>query len=147
MDPDETEHVRSTVRRLLDDGVQRRDPQAYFDRTYHPDVTIDEAPSLPYGGTYRGLDGAARHAVAFTRTWDALQPTPAARRLRYVVHALPGAAFVAWSLSAVDPRTDRLVSFPAVSHYEFDDGLIRRSRMLLFDTHAVLDLLRRAGAR
>jgi ketosteroid isomerase-like protein len=31
---------------------------------YAPDVTIREAASLPYGGTYHGADGAHEHALA-----------------------------------------------------------------------------------
>jgi uncharacterized protein YciI len=59
-------HVEHTIHRLFVEGVTARDPEAYFDRTYHAGVTIHEAPSLPYGGDYRGLEGAAEHAHAFT---------------------------------------------------------------------------------
>ena len=56
-------HGGSTLRRLFVDGVSTRNAAAYFDRTYHDDICIHEAPSLPCGGDYYGLEGAARHAV------------------------------------------------------------------------------------
>jgi len=41
-----------TVKRLFD-AVRRRD-QAGVLEAYHPEILIHEAPSLPYGGDYRG---------------------------------------------------------------------------------------------
>lgn len=56
----------AVVRRLLD-AVERRDLAAILD-CYDPQVEIVEVASLPYGGTYSGLDGARRHAVEFARS-------------------------------------------------------------------------------
>jgi hypothetical protein len=58
------EHVERTLHRLFVAGVTARDPEAYFDRTYHPDVTIHEAPTLPYGGDYHALEGRLRPGVS-----------------------------------------------------------------------------------
>jgi len=134
-----SQHVRSVVDRLFTQGVERRDPLAYFESTYHPEVLIHEAGSLPYGGTYRGLDGAARHALAFLRTWDALQPGDA-RRPQHRIHALPDRAFVTWSLTTIDPANGQRRSLPAISHYLFENGLIIESWMHHFDTAKLLGL-------
>jgi hypothetical protein len=142
MDMDESdavtpvEQVRSVIDRLFS-SVERRDPEAYFDRTYDPEVRIHEADSLPYGGTYHGLVGAQKHAEGFLRTWDSLQSEPATR-LRYAIHALPDEAFVTWSLTTIDPGTGVTRSLPVISHYRLRRGLIVESRMYHFDTVALL---------
>ena len=58
------------VRRLFA-AVEDRD----FDRVldcYSDDVEITEAEVLPYGGVWRGREGAAAHAEAFMRAWGSL---------------------------------------------------------------------------
>jgi hypothetical protein len=60
-------------------AVEGRDREAVLG-LYHPDVEFNEAPSLPYGGEYRGPE-ALVHAEAWLRTWDPLQPTSAERSL------------------------------------------------------------------
>jgi uncharacterized protein len=138
-----SQHVQSLLERLFT-SVERRDPSVYFEDTYHPEVLIHEAASLPYGGTYRGLDGAARHALAFLRTWDALQPGDA-RRLRHRIHVDSDRAFVTWSLTTVDPATGQERSLPAISYYRFENGLIIESWMHHFDTATLLGWLESAG--
>jgi hypothetical protein len=62
----------ATVRRLFA-AVARRDPEEYF-AAYHPDILINEAPSLPYGGVYKGLEGVLRHAERFEQPGIATSP-------------------------------------------------------------------------
>ena len=46
---------------------------------YSDDVEITEADALPYGGVWRGRDGAVGHAMGFLRTWGDLQGAGEAR--------------------------------------------------------------------
>ena len=135
------EHVEQTIYRLFVAGVTARDPEAYFDRTYHPDVTIHEAPALPYGGDYHGLEGAAAHALAFTRTWDGLQSAEQ-RDMTPRIVATDSEAFVIWTLRGQRPDDALATEFPALSHYQFHEGRVIESRMYLFDSAAVNTFLR-----
>jgi uncharacterized protein YciI len=136
--------VEKTVRRLFVDGVAKRDAEAYFDRTYHPGVTIHEAPSLPYGGEYHGLKAAGEHALAFIRTFDALQGE-AQRDMSPRIIATDSEAFVVWTLRAQRPGDPEPSEFPALSHYRFEDDRIIEARMCLFDTAAVVKFLQEKG--
>ena len=132
--------VEQTIHRLFVEGVTARNPEAYFDRSYHPAVIIHEAPSLPYGGEYRGLDGAAEHALAFTRAWNGLQSAEL-RDMSPRIVATDSEAFVVWTLRGQRPSDPGVTEFPAISHYRFRDGRVIESRMFLFDTAAVAAFL------
>jgi uncharacterized protein len=136
--------IEQTIHRLFVEGVTARNAEAYFDRTYHPDVVIHEAPSLPYGGEYQGLPGAVEHALGFTRTWDRLQPPPQ-RDLSPRVIATDTEAVVIWTLRGRRRGDQDVAEFPAVSHYRFHAGRVIESRMSLFDTVAVAEFLAEAG--
>jgi hypothetical protein len=132
------------LQRLLVHGVGGRDAAAYFDRTYHPAVVIHEAPSLPYGGDYVGLDGAVEHARAFLATWgDRQRPEHHGLAARW--WAGPTEAACRWELRAAEGRATH--RFLAMSHYRFRDGLIVESRMFHFDLPALLDFLSRTADR
>jgi uncharacterized protein len=135
--------VEEVIHRLLVEGVSARNAAAYFDRTYHDDIYIHEAPSLPYGGDYHGLEGAARHASRFTETWDRWQ-TGEQRQLDPRIIATDTEAVVLWTLRAQQPGEPEESRFPAISHYCFRDGRVVESRMFFYDTTAVLDFLIRA---
>jgi uncharacterized protein len=137
----QVEHI---IHRLFVEGVTARDPEAYFDRTYHPGLTIHEAPSLPYGGDYRGLDGAAEHALAFTHTWDRLQ-SEEQRDMTPRIVATDSEAFVIWTLRGQQSKDALVRDFPALSHYQFHEGRVSESRMYLFDPAAVNTFLHDRG--
>jgi len=61
----------AVVRRLFA-AVEDRDLQSML-ACYADDVEIHEAEVLPYGGTWRGREGAVAHAEGFLRAWGALQ--------------------------------------------------------------------------
>src|SRR5262249_28660515 len=67
--------VRSNKRavRALFEAVDHRDGEGVR-AGYDENITIHEAASLPYGGDYRGLEGALRHGQGFRATWDRFQP-------------------------------------------------------------------------
>jgi uncharacterized protein len=39
-----------------------------------PDIVVHEAPSLPYPGDHRGIDGFLKLAEAFNRVWELKSP-------------------------------------------------------------------------
>jgi hypothetical protein len=114
--------VEDTIHRLFVDGVSARDAEVYFDRTYHDDICIHEAPSLPCGGDYHGLEGVARHAIGFTRTWDRWQ-TGEQRQLGPRIIATDTEAIVLWTLRAQQPGDPAESIFPAISHYRSMTGV------------------------
>jgi uncharacterized protein len=132
----------ATVRRLFA-AVARRDPEEYF-AAYHPDILINEAPSLPYGGVYKGLEGVLRHAERFRATWDRYPPE-SRRELEPEFLAVGDRVIVLWRLRALGPNGDS-VDLPAVSIYRLQDGKIIESQMYHFDTAALVHFLARAGA-
>ena len=106
---------------------------------YAPDVTIREAPSLPYGGTYHGADGAYAHAMAFWETWGRFQPATVDDLGEVLLADPAGRVAACWRHRLRDG--DRWLDTPAVSVYEVRDGLVAESTMFHLDTAALLDFL------
>jgi uncharacterized protein len=132
------------VRRLFE-AVERRDLQALLD-CYDPEVQIVEPASLPYGGTYRGHDGARRHVAAFLTCWGPLQ-SPAEYPLGAQFCDGPGDTVVAlFRHRARDPRTDERLDEPELSVYAVRGGKVVRSQMFHADVGAVTEFLRRSHA-
>lgn len=125
--------------RALFEAVAARDLPGILG-CYSADVTIEEASSLPYGGVYRGPEGAYEHAVAFWRTWGAYQPDTV-ETLNPAMFTDGGVVVVQWQLEARDPVSGAHIACPAVSVYELRDGLITDARMFHLDTAALLRFL------
>lgn len=130
------------VVRQLFAAVERRDLDGFL-RAYDEGVVVHEAPSLPYGGEYRGLEGLQRHALAYTRAWDELQGDEE-RRLEPEFVAEGDRVVVLWRQRARDPVNGDSFDMPAVSVYQLRDGRVIETRMFHFDTAAVRDFLDRA---
>lgn len=136
-----TSEAVATVRRLFE-AVACRDAAGYFS-AYHPEIVISEAPSLPYGGDYRGQEGAMRHAQRIGSTWDRHQPE-ASRDLEPEVLAVGDRVVVLWRFRA-QGQGGQSIDLPAVSVYRLREGKIIESRMFHFDTTALLQFLNIAG--
>jgi uncharacterized protein len=134
-----TSEAIAVVRKLFE-AVAQRDPAGVFG-AYHPDIVISEAPSLPYGGKYR--EGAIRHAEGFRSTWDRYQ-SEGSRNLEPEFLALDDRVIVLWRFRAQTP-TGKSIDLPVVSIYRLREGRIIESRMLHFDTAALLQFLESAG--
>ena len=132
-----TENVTAISR--LFDAVERRDLDGVL-TAYAPDVVIHEAESLPYGGTYHGLDGAERHAYAYEETWAPLQ-APGIRSLNAEVLDAGETVVVLWRQRGQTPDGNRSIDLPAVSVYRMRDGRIAESRMFLQDTAVIARFL------
>jgi uncharacterized protein len=133
--------VLITVRKLFE-AVARRDAGAYFG-AFHPDILISEAPSLPYGGEYSGLEGVLRHAERFRATWDRYQSEDS-RELEPEFLAIANRVIVLWRLRARAANGEG-IDLPVVSIYRLKDRKIIESRMYHFDTVALMRFLNRAG--
>jgi ketosteroid isomerase-like protein len=131
------------VRRLFK-AVEDRDLESLLD-CYDAAIEIHEAESLPYGGVYRGHEGARAHAAAWLQAWGPLQ-TPAERRLDATFLAGDGDAVCAlFRLRAVDPEGDRRLDAPEVGVYEIRDDRVVRSQMFHADSRAMARFLEEAG--
>jgi hypothetical protein len=123
-------------------AVERRDRGALL-ALYHPDVEFHEAPSLPYGGTVRGIEKVDREEGWF-ETWGPLQPTEAERRMDpRVVAATDREVVVLYRQRALGPAGERFDA-PVLGLYEVRGNRFARAQMFHYDTAAVVDFLRRA---
>lgn len=118
-------------------AVEARDGRA-MGGLYSPQVVVHEASSLPYGGDYLGHSGVAQHAAAYTRTWDRLQ-TSADRHMEPRFFADGASVLVAWRQRA--HGAGGALDMPMVSEYRLADLRIVESRMLAFDTAALVAFL------
>ena len=130
-----------TVKRLFD-AVRRRDLAGVLE-TYHPEILIQEAPSLPYGGDYRGYEGAIQHLNGYYRTWDAFRPSTREEHQPVFLETTEDFVVVLWQEEAVVPGSGRRIDLPALGVYKARDGKVVESRMFQ-DTATVLDFLKDA---
>ena len=98
----------AVVRRLFA-AVEDRD----LDRVlacYSDDVEITEADALPYGGVWRGKDGAVGHAMGFIQAWGDLQGPEEARLDGRFWGDGAGSVFAVFRHRAVDAATGKDVA-------------------------------------
>ena len=122
-------------------AVERRDAQRMLDLVV-PDVEFQWPPSLPYGGTRRGLNP---EGPTWGKTWDALQPTAAERNLSpRLIAASETEVVVHWQQRGLTSAGDR-IDTPVLGLYRLQDGKLARAQMFYFDPAAVLSFLAKAG--
>ncbi|MBV9843640.1 MAG: nuclear transport factor 2 family protein [Kutzneria sp.] len=119
------------VRRLFT-AVANRDLGTLLD-CYHDEVEIHESPALPYGGVYRGLDGAGRHARAFAEAWGPYQSTRGTPLDPMFSEGEDGAVTVMFRHRAVDVDRHRRLDTAEVGIYHVLDGKVARAQMFHFD--------------
>ena len=124
-------------------AIERRDPQRVLDLC-HSDAEFQWPPSLPYGGTSRGLTG---ERPTWAETWVPLQPTEAERRMDpRVVAASDEEVVVLWQQRGVGPAGDRFDS-PVLSLYQVREGKLARAQMFYFDTAGLVHFLANAKGK
>ena len=122
-------------------AVERRDDQALA-RACQPDVEFCWPPSLPYGGSARGL---VRRGEGWAAYWDRLQPTAEQRRLHPRVIAAAGQEVVVlWRQRGLTPTGDSLDS-EVLGLYRLSDGKLARGQMFYFDPESVSAFLASAS--
>ncbi len=106
-----------------------------------PDVEFHWPPSLPYGGTSRGLN---IQGPTWGETWNPLQPTEAERRMGpRVVAASDDEVVVLWRQRGLGPAGDRFDG-EVLGLYQVREGKLARAQMFYFDTVAVVSFLAKA---
>jgi ketosteroid isomerase-like protein len=136
--------ITDNVRLLLDvfSAIERRDDQR-FRELLNVDFEIAWPPSLPYGGTSRGVAPAS---PSWSETWLPLQPTEAERRMDpRVVAASDDEVVVLWRQRGVTAAGTRFDG-EALGLYRVRGGKLARAQMFYFDTAQLVGFLTRAKA-
>jgi NAD(P)H dehydrogenase (quinone) len=125
-------------------AVERRDSEK-LKELYHPQVEFHWPPSLPYGGSSRGV-GARPTGPTWASTWDPLQPTEEYRQLHpRVIAASDSEVTVLWRQRGVSQAGD-VLDTEVLGLYRVSDGKFARAQMFYFDVAAVNAFLADAGA-
>jgi ketosteroid isomerase-like protein len=133
----------AVVRRLFA-AVEDRDLQSML-ACYADDVEIHEAEVLPYGGTWRGREGAVAHAEGYLRAWGALQGPDEISLDPQFWGDGAGRVCVLFRHRAVNSITGARFDAPEVSIYQVRDEHVVRSQMFHADSDAVVRFLHNAG--
>jgi len=114
---------------------ERNDGQ--FRSLLQPDFEIHWPLSLPYGGTFRGLEPQPH---GWSATWGPLQPTQAERKMdAQVVAAHDDDVVVLWHQRG---RTKGdILDEEVIGLYHFRQGKLARAQMFYFDTAPVAKFL------
>jgi ketosteroid isomerase-like protein len=129
--------------------IETRDPknQANTQRgleLLQPDVEFHWPPSLPYGGSTRGI-ADVKHPT-WGETWTPLQPTEVERRMDpRVVAATEDEIVILWHQRGVSQQGERCDS-EVLGFYRMRDGKLARAQMFYFDPVAIGAFLQRAHA-
>ena len=111
---------------------QRDDTQT--PKLFQPDFEIRWPPSLPYGGSFRGLEPRPN---GWNATWDPLQPTEAERRMNArVIAAHDDDVVFLWHQRGLSPNGTHFDE-EVLGYYTFRESKLARAQMFYFDTAAV----------
>jgi ketosteroid isomerase-like protein len=130
--------------------IETRDPsnQANTQRgleLLQPDVEFHWPPSLPYGGSSRGLQDT-KHPT-WGETWTPLQPTKLERRMDPRVVGVNGnEVVILWHQRGLSPSGERCDT-EVLGYYRLRDGKLARAQMFYFDPVEVGAFLQRAKAQ
>ncbi len=127
-----TETVRELSRRFL--AGDRDGAMALL----HPDLRIEQPPSLPHGGEHRGHDGMAAMGAAFARHWTRTIEDP---RLVAEGDTVVQLTTQTWTASA----TGRSATVDVVELLTVADAVITSIRVFPQDTASLLATLDPAG--
>jgi ketosteroid isomerase-like protein len=126
--------------------IETRDPnnQANTQRgldLLQPDVEFHWPPSLPYGGSSRGLQDTTH--PTWSETWTPLQPTEVERRMDpRVVGSSGDEVVILWHQRGLSPNGERCDS-EVLGYYRLRDGKLARAQMFYFDPAGVGAFLER----
>ena len=121
-------------------AIERRDARRFLELV-HPECAMHWPPSLPYGGTARGLQ---QEGPTWSATWSPLQPTEAERKMEpRVVAASAEEVVVLWRQRGVTPAGDRYDG-EVLGMYHVRGRQLARAQMFSFDTTAVVRFLAQA---
>jgi uncharacterized protein len=128
--------VKSTRIELLEKFYRsfgEGNPEAAY-ACLHPDVIIDEAASLPYGGSFRGVEGI-RTLLA------TIEPLLKENILRHELIDDGVRVAARMTFTFTSKKSGDLITMPVVEIYEFTDGLLSSIDIFYKDTKAMCDLV------
>jgi ketosteroid isomerase-like protein len=102
----------------------------------HPDITVHSAPTLPYGGEWRGVERLRAFLAAFAEAWSALDVED--------MRVLDGGdelVVVVLTMKATSRATGRQMSMPLTQTVRLRHGLIAEIRPFYWDTDVVNGVL------
>ena len=123
-------------------GAKDRDA-AQFRALLQPDFEIHWPRSLPYGGTFRGVEPQPQ---GWGATWQLLQLTETERQMDPQVVAAHGDDVVVLWHQRGCSRGGESIDEEVLGFYRFRDGKLVRAQMFYFDTVPVANFLAKAQA-
>lgn len=127
------------VRRLFA-AVEDRDLDRVLD-CYSDNVEITEAEVLPYGGVWRGREGAVAHAEGFMRAWGGLQGPEESRLDARFWGDGAGTVCAVFRHRARDRASGERFDAPEVGIYRIRDDRVASSQMFHADSAALIEFL------
>jgi len=143
MSKDVTLSANVALLRRLFEAVEKRDFDTILE-CYAEDVEIHEAESLPYGGVYRGHQGARDHAVAWMQVWGPMQSPDEQSYEPTFLEGDDDTVGAVFRHRAFDPSSGDRLDGAEVGVYEIRDGKVVRSQMFHADPASLLSFLERA---
>ena len=120
--------------------IEQRDA-AGFRSLLQSDFEIHWPLSLPYGGTFSGLEPMPN---SWSATWESLQPTENEKKMdARVIAARNDDVVVLWHQRGLSPNGSRFDG-EVLGMYTFREGKLARAQMFYFDTAAVVRFLAEA---
>ena len=123
-------------------AIEERDV-TQFRSLLQPDFGIHWPRSLPYGGTFFGMELQPR---GWGATWQPLQPTESERKMDARVIAAQGDDVVVLWHQRGRSTAGESIDEEVLGLYRFRDGKLARAQMFYFDTVPVANFLAKAQA-
>ena len=121
-------------------AIEERDA-AQFRVLVQPDFEICWPRSLPYGGTFRGVDPQPQ---SWGAVWQPLQPTETERRMDpHVIAAHDDDVVVLWRQRGRN-GDGQSIDEEVIGLYHFREGKLARAQMFYFDTVPLVQFLAKA---
>jgi ketosteroid isomerase-like protein len=138
---DSTQNIHTVLEAFI--AIEQRDIQRLA-ALVTSDFESHWPPSLPYGGTKRGLNP---EGTSWSTVWEPLQPTMNERKMdAQIIAACADQVVVLWHQRGVSPAGEHFDG-EVLGLYQLSDGRLRRAQMFYFDTMAVASFLDRANRR
>jgi ketosteroid isomerase-like protein len=130
--PEDPETAEKNRKILLDalDALVAGDAEAFWS-IFDPDVVFYEAPSLPYGGVYRGLEATKAAGVHISAAFASM------RTVFEAVAAARDIVMVYQTISFRTKETGNTAAMPVSELYRFRNGKVVEWRALYFDAAMV----------